>query len=194
MKIGLDGQNSTSRPFVDNGATGVVKEPPRRRPLSIIYKPCTAAYQSGVIWGDGHAPTGRAGKKEIHRALETKPQSCFQALLTQTASSIPKGMSLIEEEHYIKKHSDIDHALHLERPGWQSKALNPPGNTNIGTPERVGKMGPHRNLPGNSYQPPTSCGSGLHAHSYLLCLPFSICDLRTSAEKQGTQTRCSGSF
>lgn len=38
MKIGLEGQNLTPRPFVDNGGSGIVKEPSRRCPLSIIHR------------------------------------------------------------------------------------------------------------------------------------------------------------
>lgn len=82
----------------------------------------------------------------------------------------PKGITLSPEEHHVKKLNDIDHVIHLERPGWQSKAfVSTLGNQEWWAgqewwTEGVGVEG----LLATVTSPQPLCRSDLHAHACLL--------------------------
>lgn len=155
MEIGLEGQNLTPRPFVDNRASGV-KEHSRRCPPSIIHKlvlPLTKQCFGELVT----LPQAELAKRNLQgcgRKLNCK--LALKPCLPKLFQASPEVFLLLKKVTISKRTGTWTMQYTWRDQDGRAKLCFSPGSTNIGMLERLDKVGWHRNLPGNSYQPPAS--------------------------------------
>lgn len=109
-----------------------------------------------VVWGDGPTPTGRTGKKKLTGLWKLNCNLAAKPSLYKLFQASPKIFLLLKKVTRSRSRGTWTMPYTWRDQDGRAKLWFPPGNTSSGTPERVGKVGWHRELPGNSYQPLTS--------------------------------------